>query len=138
MGRSETALGHRIGQACVVQVEMQPGEAVAEAFGGRQRLVASEEMAPAALVEAHGPEKARKRRLVGEKTGRRGRRADHPQNTWRRMKYRMPARVIAAGSVITQASAMLRTVDICSPEPLAAMVPATPEDRMWVVETGSP
>jgi hypothetical protein len=29
-------------------------------------------------------------------------------------------------------------VDHCSPEPLAAMVPAMPEDSTWVVETGNP
>jgi hypothetical protein len=45
---------------------------------------------------------------------------------------------MAAGRVRIQASAMLRTVAICSPEPLATIVPATPDDRMWVVETGSP
>jgi hypothetical protein len=33
---------------------------------------------------------------------------------------------IAAGSVSTQASAMLRIVDHCRPEPFAAIVPATP------------
>jgi hypothetical protein len=31
---------------------------------------------------------------------------------------------------------MLRIVDSCRPEPLAAMVPATPDDRTWVVDTG--
>jgi hypothetical protein len=30
------------------------------------------------------------------------------------------------------------TVAICRPEPLAAVVPATPEDGTWVVETGRP
>jgi hypothetical protein len=34
------------------------------------------------------------------------------QNTWRRMKNSVPAMRMAAGRVITQASAMLRTVDI--------------------------
>ena len=29
-------------------------------------------------------------------------------------------------------------VDICTPEPLAAIVPATPEERTCVVETGKP
>jgi len=33
---------------------------------------------------------------------------------------------------------MLRIVDHCSPDPLAAMVPAMPEDSTWVVDTGSP
>ena len=45
---------------------------------------------------------------------------------------------MAAGSVSTQASSRLRTVDICSPDPFAAMVPATPDDRTWVVDTGRP
>ena len=45
---------------------------------------------------------------------------------------------MAAGSVSTQASAILRTVESCSPEPFAAMVPAMPDDSTWVVETGSP
>jgi hypothetical protein len=46
--------------------------------------------------------------------------------------------IIAAGSVSTHAKAMLRTVASCSPEPFAAMVPAMPEDRTCVVETGKP
>ncbi|MOA53750.1 hypothetical protein D3C78_1772560 [compost metagenome] len=29
-------------------------------------------------------------------------------------------------------------VFICKPEPLATMVPATPDDSTWVVETGKP
>jgi hypothetical protein len=33
---------------------------------------------------------------------------------------------------------MFLIVAVCSPEPLAAMVPATPLDRMCVVETGIP
>jgi hypothetical protein len=45
---------------------------------------------------------------------------------------------MAAGSVRTQANSRLRTVAHCRPEPLAAMVPATPDDNTWVVETGSP
>ena len=49
-----------------------------------------------------------------------------------------PASAIAAGRVMTQASAMERTVLHCRPEPLAAMVPATPDDNMWVVDTGTP
>ena len=44
----------------------------------------------------------------------------------------------AAGSVKTHAMAMLRRVDICRPLPFATMVPATPEDKTWVVETGKP
>ena len=50
----------------------------------------------------------------------------------------MPEITIAAGSVSIQASAILRTVESCNPEPLAAMVPAMPEDNTWVVETGNP
>ena len=46
--------------------------------------------------------------------------------------------IIAAGRVKTQAIAMLRIVDHCRPEPLAAMVPAMPDDSTWVVETGRP
>src|SRR5438876_12078715 len=45
---------------------------------------------------------------------------------------------MAAGRVKIHAMAMLRTVESWSPDPFAAMVPATPEDRTWVVETGSP
>jgi hypothetical protein len=33
---------------------------------------------------------------------------------------------------------MLRSVDICRPDPFAAMVPATPDESTWVVDTGSP
>ena len=33
---------------------------------------------------------------------------------------------------------MLRMVDIAGPEPLAAIVPATPDDSTWVVLTGRP
>ena len=33
---------------------------------------------------------------------------------------------------------MLRSVDHCMPEPLASIVPATPDDSTWVVETGRP
>ena len=32
----------------------------------------------------------------------------------------------------------MRTVESCKPEPFAAMVPATPEDSTWVVETSEP
>ena len=35
---------------------------------------------------------------------------------------------MAAGKVNTQASAMLRIVDHCNPDPLAAMVPAIPDE----------
>ena len=46
--------------------------------------------------------------------------------------------IMAAGKVSTQASAMFRIVDICSPEPFAAMVPAMADESTCVVETGSP
>jgi hypothetical protein len=46
--------------------------------------------------------------------------------------------IIAAGSVSTQAMAMLRIVALCSPDPLAAMVPAIPDESTCVVETGRP
>jgi hypothetical protein len=45
---------------------------------------------------------------------------------------------MAAGRVNTQADAMLRIVLHCRPEPFAAIVPATPLDSTWVVETGKP
>ncbi len=45
---------------------------------------------------------------------------------------------MAAGNVSTHASAMLRTVDNCSPEPFADMVPAIPDDSTGVVVTGNP
>jgi hypothetical protein len=45
---------------------------------------------------------------------------------------------IAQDRVNNQASARLRGVDIRTPEPLAAIEPATPEDSTWVVETGRP
>ena len=52
--------------------------------------------------------------------------------------YSVADSVMAAGSVSIQAMSRLRTVAICRPEPLAAIVPATPDDSTWVVETGSP
>ena len=45
---------------------------------------------------------------------------------------------MATGKVNIQAAARLRTVLHCKPDPLAAIVPATPLDRMCVVETGKP
>jgi hypothetical protein len=60
------------------------------------------------------------------------------QKTDANAQYRAPEMIIAAGSVSTQASAMLRTVESCSPEPLAAMVPAIPDDSTCVVDTGRP
>ena len=44
---------------------------------------------------------------------------------------------MAAGKVNTQAIAILQIVESCNPEPLAAIVPAIPDDCV-VVETGSP
>jgi hypothetical protein len=44
---------------------------------------------------------------------------------------------VAAGKVRTHASKMLRTVACCSPALLANIVPATPEERMCVVDTGA-
>ncbi len=126
-------------QARVVQIEVKPGERRAEAPRGGQRLTVFDEMTATGCVEAHCPEQTWKRRFVTQTVSWRRGGGVHPaQNTWRRMKNSVPAMRIAAGSVVTQASAMLRTVDICRPEPFAAMVPATPEDRMWVVETGRP
>ena len=45
---------------------------------------------------------------------------------------------IATGKVKSQARAKLRIVLACIPEPFATIVPATPEDKTWVVETGRP
>lgn len=42
------------------------------------------------------------------------------------------------GRVSTQAQAMFLTVLLWTPEPLASIVPATPEERTWVVLTGRP
>src|ERR1700684_3318451 len=60
------------------------------------------------------------------------------QNKCRKMKYSVPESTIAAGSVSTQPSAILRRVDHCMPEPLAIIVPATPEESTCVVDTGRP
>ncbi len=45
---------------------------------------------------------------------------------------------MATGNVSTQSMIRLRTVAHCRPVPLAAMVPATPDDRTCVVLTGRP
>src|SRR5689334_17062399 len=45
-------------------------------------------------------------------------------------------RATVAGRVNTQASRMVLTVPPCRPLLLATIVPATPEDSTWVVETG--
>ena len=60
------------------------------------------------------------------------------QNMWAKSQYSEPDNKIAAGSVSIQAISRLRMVDICSPDLLAAMVPATPDDSTWVVDTGNP
>src|SRR4051794_10774749 len=52
--------------------------------------------------------------------------------------YRPAERVMATGRVSTQATAMFRTVLNWRPDRPAAIVPATPEERTWVVLTGSP
>ena len=57
---------------------------------------------------------------------------------WKITQYSVPEITIAAGRVNTQAFAILRTVESCNPEPLAAIVPAIPDDKTCVVETGSP
>jgi len=51
------------------------------------------------------------------------------QNSWVNSQYRLPDSRIAAGKVSTQAIARLRRVRICKPEPLAVMLPATPDDN---------
>jgi hypothetical protein len=53
-------------------------------------------------------------------------------------RYNSPDNSIAAGSVRTQARAIFRKVCSCNPEPFAAIVPATPDDSTWVVDTGNP
>lgn len=136
---SQLPLGNEPRKARVIQVEVQPSEAFAEAPRMKRRLLGFDKTAPAGLIEPHRPKQARQGGLVAQKTRRRaGGDCRHNQNTWRRMKNSVPAIRMAAGSVVTQASAMLRTVAICNPEPFAAIVPATPDDRMCVVETGRP
>ena len=61
-----------------------------------------------------------------------------PQNSLVNSQYKQPDSSIATGRVSTQAISRLRSVAICRPEPLAAMVPATPDDSTWVVDTGRP
>ncbi len=52
--------------------------------------------------------------------------------------YRSAERTMQTGSVSIQARPILRTVAHWRPEPLAAIVPATPEERTCVVLTGRP
>jgi hypothetical protein len=55
-----------------------------------------------------------------------------------------PAEKVAAprktqtGIVSTQAKIIFRSVAICRPDRLAAIVPAMPEESTWVVLTGKP
>ena len=58
----------------------------------------------------------------------------------RRLKSqkRRPERMAAAGNGKIQAIAMSRMAESCSPLRFAAIVPAAPEDRTWVVLTGTP
>src|ERR1019366_4951611 len=56
----------------------------------------------------------------------------------RNNQNKKPASRIDAGSVSTQAIARLRTFPHCSPDRLAAMVPATPEESTCVVLTSMP
>jgi hypothetical protein len=60
------------------------------------------------------------------------------QKTLLNTKYSVPDNIMAAGNVRTHASAMLRRVTSWRPDPLAAMVPATPDESTWVVDTGNP
>ena len=50
------------------------------------------------------------------------------QNSLVNNQYKLPDSRMAAGKVRTQASARLRRVRSCRPEPLAVMLPATPDD----------
>ena len=60
------------------------------------------------------------------------------QRTLLNRTYKAADNIIAAGSVKTHASAMFLKVDICRPDPFAAIVPATPDESTWVVDTGNP
>src|SRR5215510_3128466 len=78
-------------------------------------------------VTGTGPNQRRLRSLEGRY-----------QKTARKSQNSRPDSRIDIGSVRIHASRRLRTVAHWSPEPLAAMVPATPEDNTCVVLTGSP
>ena len=56
----------------------------------------------------------------------------------RKGQKRNPDSTIDAGRVSTQAMARLRTVAHCSPEWLAAIVPATPAESTCAALTGKP
>ncbi|SAK54713.1 hypothetical protein AWB78_01410 [Caballeronia calidae] len=60
------------------------------------------------------------------------------QKMLRNTQNNRPASAIDTGSVRIHASARLRTVRHCRPEPFAAIVPATPDDSTCVVLTGRP
>src|SRR5262249_19667992 len=60
------------------------------------------------------------------------------QNSFSNSTNSVPDNRMATGSVRTHAISRFRTVDICRPDRLAAIVPATPDERTWVVETGRP
>ncbi len=51
---------------------------------------------------------------------------------------RPPESNMVSGRVNTQAIRMVLMVWLCRPDLLAIMVPATAEERMWVVDTGIP
>jgi hypothetical protein len=53
-------------------------------------------------------------------------------------RKRRPDRNMEMGSVSTQAIARFLIVFHWIPDRFAAIVPATPDDRTWVVLTGSP
>src|SRR2546421_1747800 len=91
-----------------------------------------------------GSSPAAGRETVSKQKGRRNNPAPSERNRRRDQKIdanaqcNVPEITIAAGSVSTQARAMFRTVESCKPEPLAAIVPAMPDDSTCVVETGRP
>ena len=58
------------------------------------------------------------------------------QKTREKIRNSVAEIAMAQGSVSTQASAIERSVLHWMPDPFAAIVPATPDDSTWVVETG--
>ena len=87
-----------------------------------------------ARVRNHGPQVF----APDSTTSSRAERAEPRQNNFANTQYSEPDSSIATGSVSTQAIARFRIVDICRPDRLAAIVPATPDERTCVVETGRP
>ena len=63
---------------------------------------------------------------------------DQPYDIFAKAQNSVADNTMATGSVSTQAMIRLRTVAHCRPVPLAAMVPATPDDNTCVVLTGKP